>query len=209
MPIPALYHSRGLPYKRPPAQQEPGHAAATASKRGFFRRLFAALNNRAEIETPIAEEFVRHFAPRCTQCGGPALPRSFKCGRDGTFCRQCIIGMCSRLGLPADAQFVAECSLLRNNQLEPHMMATWFWWIGSSHLPLGRVCKNRKALYMAGVGREANEAEIGFRELIVARSHPAITLDSLKEVLHPVSLLVGVCRIMSRSQTIGARRDAC
>jgi hypothetical protein len=100
MPIPALYHSRGLPYARPLQQAEPEPPIQSTRDGGFFRSLFSPSNSKTKFEATITEYSVRAFAQRCTLCNGPALPMCFRCSRHphkndvrntcGYFCRQCI-----------------------------------------------------------------------------------------------------------------------
>jgi len=71
MPIPALYHSRGIPYVRPTGPQ---YASQPVSK------------------AP-GEYSERVGGTRCNHCNGPAMPKYFCCRSQfgcGVFCRQCM-----------------------------------------------------------------------------------------------------------------------
>ena len=112
MPIPALYHSRGFPYGGFPAPPPKLPTICTESMTpendggGFLRRLLNRPKTKNSICTePTVEHFARPAGQRCSQCNGPAHPKFYKClglahstaKRCGTFCRQCMQEMCSRL----------------------------------------------------------------------------------------------------------------
>ena len=71
MPIPALYHSRGIPYVRPVGPQY----------------------DSQQVSNMPGEYSERVGGTRCSHCNGPAFPKSFGCcsrSGCGVFCRQCM-----------------------------------------------------------------------------------------------------------------------
>lgn len=83
-PIPALYHSRGMPYVRP-----------TVSKMQIvWRRLSRWLTTHLPQWANSKQN--RWLWGRCSWCNGPLAPKFFSCKQNcGVFCRPCMGEMSS------------------------------------------------------------------------------------------------------------------
>ena len=89
-PIPALYHSHGLPYVRPERETAVNELAGNKPAPGWFSKLFRRAKTAPSDGNEGLDHTVRMFAGRCGLCEGPALPRFFTCPECGRICRQYV-----------------------------------------------------------------------------------------------------------------------